>query len=77
MNKKKYFKIAIILNAVLLFTLAFNNFFTGKYGLYFLAIPVCISIGLSIYSVMNKWSDWKIYILYGVIALFLIFLQMR
>ncbi len=71
-SKKGIIQILSVFSTILVFTISMTELFSKENRLYYMLIPVFFSVGLSIYSVINKLANWRIILLYFLIGLILL-----
>lgn len=71
-SKKGIIQILSVFSTILVFTISMTELFSKENRLYYMLIPVFFSVGLSIYSVINKLANWRIFLLYFLIGLILL-----
>jgi hypothetical protein len=72
LSHKKWFQTIYVSWVIFFFTLSFNGLFSGPNGYYYMAIVGSITLGFIIYSIVKRISDWKIFLIYGIIAIALV-----
>lgn len=72
LSHKKWFQTLVILNVLTIFSLSFLGVFTGPNAYYYMGISVFISLSIIVYSLVKGLSDWRLVLIYGLIAISLI-----
>jgi hypothetical protein len=72
LSHKKWFQTLLLVYIIATLTISILGGFSGPNGYYYMAISVSITFGFIIYSLVKGFSDWKIFLVYGVIAITLL-----
>jgi hypothetical protein len=72
LSHKKWFQTLLLVYIIATLTISILGGFSGPNGYYYMAISVSITFGFILYSLVKGFSDWKIFLIYGLIATVLI-----
>lgn len=72
LSHKKWFQTLVIVNVLFTFLLSFTGAFKGPNGIYVMGFSLVVSLAIIVYSMVKGLSDWKLVLIYGLIAMALI-----